>query len=491
MGVGGAGAGLPRLLRAGAGKPSADRRSKRPNILLILANDLGNRSLSCFGATVATPNLDRLVKGGMAFTCAHAAPMCAPTRDEMFTGLSRARIRGRPGAETPFFTNHLRTLGYATGMAGKWFVGKVFDPPLRGFHESLILVNGYRHWAPDVMAFGGRGMFKELNQPKVQGRLNEWEIPRDKDERHHATRLPDRYGEDAAVEFLCDFIERHKGGPFFAYYSSKLAHVPHAPTPDGEAKEITAYKAAFNRANDRDLKGLGAFARAEAKRRGARLKGKRYRNDAIAYLNKMVGRLIAKLDELDLRRDTVVVFASDNGNSGIDPLPDGAQCLPGRKGDCREGGTRIPLVAVWPGRVRAGSTCDDLVHVQDVGPTLLELAGGAWPEGVPCDGRSFAPQLLGRKGAPRRWYVGYGAHPNLWLKRVAKELGKPNLKRYRLVWVRGLRYKLYNDGRFYDLQEDLAETRRIPPGKGGAAAEAARKELSAVLGKYTKLRVVR
>jgi len=468
----------------------ADRNSGPPNILLILVDDFGDRSLSCFGATVPTPNLDRLAKGGMVFRNAHAAPMCAPTRDEMFTGLSRARFKGRPGAETPFFTNHLRKSGYATGMAGKWFVGSVFDPPARGFDESCILVNGYRHWAPDVMLFGSGGMMKKLNQPKITGRLNEWEISLEGDGPHRATRLADRYGEDVAVDFLCDFLQRRAGAaknadkpkPFFAYYSSKLTHVPAAPTPDGNADEIAVHKAAFAAEHDRHFKNLPEAIRREADRRGVRINSRGYRNAGIAYLDKMVGRLMDKLGELGIERDTMVVFASDNGNSALDPLPDGATRLPGRKGDSREGGTRIPMIVSWPRRIAPGSTCDDLVHVQDYGPTLLELAGAAAPQGTTCDGISFAPQILGRKpDRTREWFVGYGAHASIWLARVREELGKPNLEAYRQVWVHGWRFKLYNDGRFYDLKTDLAEARRIPPGKGTAEAEAARTKFQAIL----------
>lgn len=456
----------------------ANESVQRPNILLILADDIGDRSLSCFGGTVPTPNLDRLAREGMVFRNAHAAPMCAPTRDEMFTGLSRAN-RGRPDASVPFFTNHLKRLGYANGMAGKWFVGSVFDPPTRGFDESLILVNGYRQWAPDVMVFGSQGMMKELNQPKVEGRLNEWQIPRDENERHHAVRIADRYGEDVAVDFLCDFLDRRKDEPFFAYYSSKLAHVPHAPNPDGDAKEIAAYKAAFARQDDRDLSGLGAAVREESKRLGAQPASKSYRNLAHAYLEKMVGRLVDELDEQRIRKSTIVVFASDNGNSRLDPLPEDAQRLPGNKGDSREGGTRIPLIINWPERIKPGSVCDDLVHVQDFLATFVELAGGTAPEGG--HGRSFAPQILGKKGNPREYFIGTGAHPNCWLRRVAEEIGQPDLKPFRLVWVRGHRFKLYNDGRFYDLENDLAEEHRIPTGEGTSDAKAARKKLQAIL----------
>ena len=471
---------------AAAHAVGAAKGGKRPNVLLILVDDLGNRSLSCFGATVPTPNIDKLAAGGMVFRNAHAAPMCAPTRDEMFTGLSRARFAGRPGAETAFFTNRLAKLGYATGMAGKWFVGSTFDPPARGFGESLILVNGYRYWAPDVMVFGSGGMMKELNRPKVTGRLNEWKIPLDGDAHHHATRLAGRYAEDVSTDFLCDFLDRHaqaakNGKPFFAYYSSKLTHVPHSPTPDGDPKAIAIYKAAFAANFDRDLKGLRQAVQAKSREQGVRIIDKAYRNAGLQYLDRMVGRLLEKLRELGLERDTLVIFASDNGNSGVDPLPEGATRLPGRKGDCREGGTRIPLILSWPGTIKRGSTCDDMVHVQDFGPTLLELAGADDPARAPCDGVSFAPQLLGKPGTPREHFIGYGAHESIWLDRIRAELGKPDLQAYRQVWVHGRRFKLYNDGRFYDLKTDLAEAHRILPGKGTPEAEATRRKYQTIL----------
>jgi arylsulfatase A len=198
----------------------------------------------------------------------------------------------------------------------------------------------------------------------------------------------------------------------------------------------------------------------------------------------MTGRLIDELERSNLRDNTLVLFTSDNGNSQLDPLPDGAERSPGKKGDSREGGTRVPLIANWPGRIPPRSVCEDLVHVQDFLPTFVELAGGTLSKNRPCDGRSFAPQLFGERGSPREWFIGWGAHHNVWLDRVAQELGKPDLEPFRLVWIHGRRYKLYNDGRFYDLYEDLAETRRILPGSGSAEAEAARREYQAILDRY-------
>jgi arylsulfatase A len=288
------------------------------------------------------------------------------------------------------------------------------------------------------------------------------------------------------MDFLCDFIRRQRSsGPFFAYYSSKLTHVPQAPTPDGDKDAISVFEAAFNKIEDRKkLSGVQEVAAAEARHRGLHIDTQNFRNNGIAYLDKMAGRLIDELERSDLRDRTLVLFTSDNGNSQLDPLPDGVEPLPGRKGDSREGGTRVPLIANWPGRIAPGSTCEDLVHVQDFLPTFVELAGGTLPESRPCDGHSFAPQLFGEGGSPREWFIGWGAHHNIWLDRVAQELGKPDLEPFRLVWVHGLRYKLYNDGRFYDLKEDLEEAKCIPVDAGSAEAEATRKRFQAILDQF-------
>jgi arylsulfatase A-like enzyme len=147
----------------------------------------------------------------------------------------------------------------------------------------------------------------------------------------------------------------------------------------------------------------------------------------------------------------------------------------------------VPLVVNWPNKIKPGSHCDDMVHVQDFLPTFLDLAGGQPPKGEEFDGRSFAPQLFGNKGIPREWFIGSGAHPSVWLKRVQQEVSDPALKAYPLHWVRGLRYKLYNDGRFYDLQNDWPEARQIKPGTGGQEAEAARIQFQAILDRISAI----
>ncbi len=458
----------------------------RPNILLILADDAGANSLGCLGGAVPTPHLDRLAAGGMTFSRCHAAPMCAPTRDEMMTGKTRLRLGGRPGTEVLFFTNLLQKAGYANAIAGKWFVGDApsFNPPRRGYDEACILVNGYRHWSPDVMVWGSRGLLRELNQPASTGKLNEWQVPVGGGP-GRATRLAERYAEDVAADFLCDFMERRREGPFFAFYSAKLVHVPQAPTPDAGPEVAAVCREAFARFEAKGDFNVEAAIRDGAKRRGLSLPGEE-RQESMRYLDKTAGRLIAKLDELKIREKTLVLFTSDNGNSETDPVRDGVRRVPGKKGDSRDGGTLVPLVANWPGTISPGSRCDNLVHVQDFLPTFAELAGAELPEGETFDGLSFAPPLLGRPGRPREWFIGSGAHPSVWLERVRKDFGNPALESYALRWVRGLRWKLYGDGRFYDLEEDPAEERPVRPGTGSPEAEQARKRFQEVLDGHSR-----
>jgi arylsulfatase A len=449
-----------------------------PNIVLIVADDPGAKSIGAFGGAIPTPNLDKLVQSGMTFPHCHAAPMCAPTRDELMTGLSRARFKNRPGLETAYFTQHLQKLGYQTCISGKWYVGSVFNPPRRGFDESCIMVNSYRHWAPDIMVFGSQGLFQELNQPPFTGTLNEWFIPLEGATPNKATRLSDRYSEDVAVDFLCDFIQRHQKGPFFAYYTPKLVHYPHAPNPDHPKELGKLFCDGYNRFIAKPTKTKEAtevaiqfqavaapWIKEEAKRRNIKLPSdKLYRDAGLTYLDKLVGRIVSKLGEAGLLDQTIVIYTSDNGNSALDVLREGVTRAPGAKGSTLDGGTLVPLVVNWPNKIKPGTHCDDLVNVQDFLPTFLELAGGQLPGGEKIDGRSFAPQLFGNKGNPREWFIG--------------SFGKR-------VWVRGLRYKLYNDGRFYDLQNDWPEESQIKPGTGGQEAEAVRIQFQAILDKFS------
>lgn len=236
-----------------------------------------------------------------------------------------------------------------------------------------------------------------------------------------------KYLPDLTHDFILNFINRHKEKPFFIYYPMIHIHIPILPTPDSKPG-----------ANDAQLY-----------------------IDNIDYMDKLVGKLVAELDRLKLREKTLIVFAGDNGS--IRPssyTPVNGKLIFGHKASMQEGGSRVPLLVNWPGTTPAGTVNHDLVDFTDFFTTFAELGGASLPQGVTIDGHSIAPQIKGQKGQPREWvYV--------------ELMGKS--------FVRDARWKLANDGSFFDLKE--APFNEIPVAKDTAdvAALAAMKKLQAVL----------
>jgi arylsulfatase A len=247
-------------------------------------------------------------------------------------------------------------------------------------------------------------------------------------------------------------MTRNKNGPFFLYYPMILPHWPFEPTPDSE---------------DWDLEVAGVpGAHGDPK----------YFADMVAYADKMVGKITAHLDKLGIRENTLVLFTSDNGTyEGITSRFNGRDYR-GGKGTMSNAGTHVPLIASWPGTVPAGGVNDDLVDFSDFLPTLAELARVKLPKRPTLDGRSFAPQLLGKPGVPREWiYCWY--YPN---GRVGEQGGGES--------ARTRRYKLYPDGRFYDLLADELEETPLALEDIDVDARAARQTLQAVLDRHTRKR---
>ena len=189
--------------------------------------------------------------------------------------------------------------------------------------------------------------------------------------------LHGRYGPDVNAEFLIDFMKHHRDQPFLAYYVMLLPHFPWEPTPDSPEPLSRA-----------------AGGRGDPK----------YFPDMVAYMDRLVGRIVAAVDELGLSRHTLIIFSADNGTQ--QPLqslwgPE-RRIVRGGKGRLTDTGTRVPLIARWTGTIALGSKCDELIDFSDFLPTFVDLAGARMPE-KPINGRSFLPQLLGRKGQPRSW----------------------------------------------------------------------------------------
>jgi arylsulfatase A-like enzyme len=249
-----------------------------------------------------------------------------------------------------------------------------------------------------------------------------------------------KYGPDVYTDFLNRFMEQNREQPFFAYYSMALTHGPFNPTP-----------------------------RSADWASGNRLKNDpKYFKDMVESMDEVVGRMVRKLDELKLREQTLILYFSDNGTGREIRSKMGDRVIAGGKGMTIDAGTHVPMIANWPGTTPAGKVLDDLIDSVDFVPTLAQAAGAAPIGGA--DGISFLPQLRGDKGRPREavfWH--YDPRPG-WDKK------QYTLKRF----ARDKRYKLYDDGRFFDPTTDPLEERPLPPG----AAAASRKKLEAVLKKY-------
>lgn len=383
---------------------------RRPNIVFVLADDLGIGGLSCYGADhFQTPHIDRLASGGIRFTHGYTAPLCGPSRALIMTGRYAFRTgatnqdatgRMKPSVET-FMPAVLKTAGYASVCVGKW--GQLpLGPAEFGFDEHLKFQGSGTYWNSQP-----RGRAYTLNGKTVS--------------------LGDKeYLPDLMHSYLVDFMTRHREKPFLAYYSLAHVHGEILPTPDGEAGSKDLYA------------------------------------DNIRYMDKLVGKLVAELERLKLRENTLIIFVGDNGtaNGYADVSTIGGRRISGEKGSMLEGGALVPLIANWPGNTPAGKVSADLIDSSDFLPTFAELAGAKLPEGKVIDGHSFARQLQGQKGNPRE---------SIFIQ-LAKQW-----------YVREAGWKLNQAGELFDMSRAPFEEPLVAAGANNPAAVAARKRLQATL----------
>jgi len=376
---------------------AAAAETTRPNIVLIMADDLGYECLSCNGSTTyRTPRLDALARGGTRFQHCHSQPICTPSRVQIMTGIYNNRNYLRFGLLDPrakTFAHVLKAAGYATCIAGKWQLGGGFEGPKHfGFDEYCL-------W--QLTRRPGRYVNPGL---EINGR----QVDYDQGE----------YGPDLVSDYLCDFIERHQDGPFLAYYPMILPHWPFEPTPDSPDYDKTSP----------GKKGIGEM---------------KYFGDMVAYTDKLAGKVADKLDALGIRENTLLLFTGDNGTyTGITSML-GEVAIRGGKGSTRDNGTHVPLIASWPGVVPAGEVSQTLIDFSDMLPTMAEVAGAEIPAAIRSDGTSFARLLRGEPFTGRSWIY-------CWYERNGRRGSESQHTRNRL-------YKLYADGRFYHVVDDFGE----------------------------------
>jgi len=402
--------------------------ASKPNIILIMADDVGAECFSWHGGTTySTPNLERMARQGMRFTRCHSQPVCTPSRVKIMTGVSNVRNYVAFGVLAPgewTFGHGLKAQGYRTAVVGKWQLygashypetlqGAGTAPEQAGFDRYClwqIAGLGSRYWKPKI----------EIDGEVMKGQ-------------------PDEYGPDASCDYLLRFIEENKDEPFLAYYPMALPHFPFVGPP-GSTEEQKSTKSPDN------------FAA------------------MVTYMDSIVGRILDKVNELGIERRTLVMFTADNGTDRRIESQRRGEAVVGGKNTTTDAGTHVPMLAYWPGTVAAGSACEDLVDFSDFAPTMLEVAGAPSSGGERLDGRSFLPQLRGQRGAPREWLYCW-FHP--------RPITRPESTARR--FARGKRFKLYGNGELYDLDADPLEQRQLPDDQADPSAAAARQALQEVL----------
>ena len=384
--------------------------ASQPNILFILADDVGSEVLECYGGeSYRTPQLNRLAADGLRFTHAYAMPVCHPTRTTLLSGQYPARMGSPewgtypPDAERHTLAQVLKNAGYVTAIAGKWQLALLGEDPTHphrlGFDQYALFGwhEGPRYYEPHIRRNG------ELLQDVAA-----------------------RYGPDVYCDFLIEFMNTPRSEPFFALYSMALCHDVtddlDQPVPVGPQGRYQSFA------------------------------------EMVAAMDERVGRVVSAVDEAGNGNDTLIIFFTDNGSPRqtivaaqgkelirrpVVSQRDGVE-VPGGKATLTDAGTRVPLLIRWKGRVEGGQTTDQLVDSSDFYPTLAEIVGATLPSDVEIDGQSFAGLLSGEREPSRQWVY-------------AERKGKS--------FVKTQRWKLYNDGRYFNVEHDTEERRPLDAGK--------------------------
>lgn len=351
--------------------------AERPNILVILCDDIGAHELGLYGHPKhRTPTLDELGRTGIWFTTGYSTPICHPTRSEIMTGQyghhnGVYQFPGRPGGPTADtgvddISSHLtfgkifKQAGYVTAHAGKWQLSGKHPTLIRecGFDEYCMWA--YKHNLPAGVEHNGGWEGK----PGVKT-ARYWH-PSIVQNGKYVDTDEDSYGPDIFSDFILDFISRSENNPFFVYYPMALTHGPFFSTPDTTKTLEDRFKQDKNnwQAN-------------------------------VEYTDKIVGKLLAGLEQLGKRENTLVIFVGDNGTGG-----DG-------KAQTTEKGARVPFIVNGPGLVKPQGESRELVDLSDIVPTICEVAGIVLPKDHIIDGVSIAPYLRGETKPLREWIYAY------------------------------------------------------------------------------------
>ncbi len=398
------------ILNLSAQDKKKSNASKKPNIIYILADDLGIGDVSCYGSDKnKTPIIDQLAKGGIRFNHSYTAPLCGPSRAMILTGryafrtgaVNQDMVGGIKPQDEVLIPTVLKTAGYVTSLTGKWSQFSL-TPGDFGFDDYLTFQGSGDYWSTE----------KKKSENYIENGVNK--------KLDSLTYMP-----DLMHNHLVDFLTSNKDKPFFLYYSMVHVHAVIQRTPDTKP-------------------------------------GSDLYEDNMAYMDKLVGKLLKTLDDLKLRENTLIIFMGDNGTASqyASRSTIEGKALSGKKGTMLECGSLVPTIANWPGVIEANKVNNVLIDSSDLLPTFADLAGAKLPTKNVLDGRSFLPQLLGKKGNPRQW--------------IFTELGNK-------WYVREAKWKLNREGELFDMSNAPFEEKLVTDFTSSKEASEAHDRLQKVL----------
>ena len=343
--------------------------ARKPNIILILADDMGYGDAGCYGGKhLQTPAIDTLADRGLRFTDFHSnAPVCSPTRAALLTGCYQQRcgIEGVISAknhrekglslENVTFADLLKTAGYRTAVFGKWHLGYEprFNPRYQGFDEFVGFVSGNIDYHSHIDQAGVEDWWQDVELIPEEG-----------------------YSTDLVTSHGLSFIQRHKDKPFCLYLAHECPHYPYQGPNDPADRTVGKPEPILGRRKDR----TAAY------------------KEMMESMDTSIDRIVRKINSLDLEKETFIFFCSDNGPTG----PGSSGPLKGKKGSLWEGGHRVPGIAYWPSKIRPGTVTNETALTMDLLPTLASLAGLSPPTTLKLDGVDLLPLMVGEKPLSER-----------------------------------------------------------------------------------------
>jgi arylsulfatase A len=407
--------------------------NKKPNIILIMADDMGYECLSCNGSiSYSTPNLDKLAQNGIRFTHAHSQPLCTPTRVKIMTGRYNYRNYEAFGYLNPketTFGNLLKNAGYSTCLVGKWQLNGISGQKIPGWEDKSL---------PNKFGFDEYSLW-QLTHGKKDG--ERFANPLIEENGKEMPRIKGAYGPDILCNYMLEYIKRKKDNHVFIYYPMVLTHDPFVPTPD--SPEWKNEKLRY-------------------------INDPKYFVDMVHYTDKIIGKIWNQLKESGIEENTLLIFTGDNGTHRNITSQTDLGPYQGAKGNTIDAGTRVPLVVYWPSMRQNGRVFDGFIDFTDFYATFADILGQTDFR----DGRSLLPLFKNEK---------YEAREILFMH-YEPRWGFGN--RFTNRFARTKEYKLYWDGRFYNLSKDLLEESNILLADCSPEELKTRKKLQAVLDQH-------